>query len=149
MYQITKKYFFNAAHSLPSLPEGNKCYNLHGHNYTLEICLESDWLDDHGMIVDFTDIDWVVNPLIKKVDHSNLNDLFDFPTTSENLAKWFYETINTVDIHTKKEEEKPKGIKPKIKAPVRIIHIKHRYLPLKWVSVSETDKTKAIWRPAA
>jgi len=149
MYEIIKQYQFSAAHALPSLPEGHKCHNLHGHNYTMELCLSDNWLDDHGMLVDFADVDWVVEPLIKKVDHQNLNDIFDFQTTSENLAHWFFMEINSMDLHARKEKEKPKYIGKKPKEIERIIHIRHRYLPLRWVSVSETPKTKAVWRSLA
>ena len=142
MYEIIKQYHFSAAHALPSLPEGHKCHNLHGHNYTMELCLSGAWLDDHGMLVDFAEIDWVVEPLIKKVDHRNLNDLFDFQTTSENLAHWFFSEINSnSDLFERpKNEEKEKE---------RVIHVDNRYLPLRWVSISETEKTKAVWRSLA
>ncbi len=154
MYEIIKQYHFSAAHALPSLPEGHKCHNLHGHNYTVELCLSGNWLDDHGMLVDFADIDWVAKPLLDEVDHQNLNEQFDFPTTSENLAKWFFETLQRVDIVSEAKKEKakyfhrepPKWEKDRLE---KLIHIKHRYLPLRWVSVSETPKTKAVWRSLA
>ena len=151
MYEITKQYHFSAAHALRSLPPGHKCHNFHGHNYVVEICLSGSRLDDHGMLIDFADIDWVIKPLIDSLDHKNLNELFEFATTSENLAHWFFNTVNTLDIVAKGKKEKAKYVRREPSAfekakQERIMHIKHRYLPLRWLSVSETPKTKAIWR---
>jgi 6-pyruvoyltetrahydropterin/6-carboxytetrahydropterin synthase len=39
-------------------------------------------VDETGMVIDFYHLKKEVN----KLDHVNLNDLFDFPTTAENLA---------------------------------------------------------------
>jgi len=39
----------------------------------------------------FTDLSKIVNDtIIDKVDHKVLNEVFDFRTTSENLASYFY-----------------------------------------------------------
>ena len=90
MYEITKEYHFSAAHALPSLPKDHKCHRLHGHNYVVEVCVSSERLDETGMVVDFAAITEVVEPLVSAIDHRNLNDCLSFPTTSENLAKYFY-----------------------------------------------------------
>ena len=34
----------------------NKCKNLHGHNYFVEVTLKSEILDQYGMVIDFGDI---------------------------------------------------------------------------------------------
>ncbi|MCK4602054.1 MAG: 6-carboxytetrahydropterin synthase, partial [Phycisphaerae bacterium] len=36
-YELVKTFRFEAAHSLPGAPEGNKCRRLHGHNYRVDI----------------------------------------------------------------------------------------------------------------
>ena len=42
------------------------------------------------MVVDFT----LMKKLIKeKMDHKNLNDVFNFNPTAENIAKWIVETV--------------------------------------------------------
>lgn len=92
MYTIVREYSFEAAHSLPHLPPDHKCHNLHGHSYTVEVATGGE-VNECGWVMDFACLDAVVAPLITQLDHSNLNDHFNFPTTSELLAKWFYDNI--------------------------------------------------------
>jgi len=120
VYQVTKSFAFSAAHSLPSLPSTHKCHRLHGHNYVVEICVSASELDRHGMVVDFAEISAAVDPIVHALDHRNLNDLFSFATTSENLAGYFL------------RECKKKIATGRAK--------------VEWVGVSETPKTKAIAR---
>lgn len=89
MWTVTREFSFEAAHALPHLPEGHKCRKLHGHSYRVrvEACGE---LDARGFVVDYAEIKDAVAPIIARLDHKNLNDLFDFPTTSEHLAAWIY-----------------------------------------------------------
>jgi len=44
------------------------------------------------MVMDFSEIDEAVKPLVDELDHSNLNDRFEFPT-SEYLALAIYNEI--------------------------------------------------------
>ena len=90
--EITKCFEFSAAHSLPFLPKGHKCRNLHGHNYKLTVTLKGK-IPDNGMLVDYAEISVVVKPIIDKCDHKNLNDIIPFHTTSENIAFWFAHQI--------------------------------------------------------
>jgi len=51
-------------------------------------------LDKHGFVVDLDEVKSVIDPLIKFVDHQNLNSILPCPTSSEMLAKWFYDKIS-------------------------------------------------------
>lgn len=93
-WTVSKKFNFEAAHSLPFLPIGHKCRNVHGHSYVFEVFIETENLDDRGFVVDYADISKIVNPIVEKLDHKNLNELFEFKTTAENLAKWIHDEIN-------------------------------------------------------
>ena len=90
--KISKSFKFEAAHSLPFLPEGHKCRSIHGHSYEVTVSFCGD-IPDNGMLVDFAEISKVVNPLINLCDHQNLNDVIPFNTTSENIALWFAHKI--------------------------------------------------------
>lgn len=92
MWIITKEFEFEAAHSLPCLPEGHKCRNLHGHSYKVIIEIAGE-TDERGFVIDYAEISEAVNPIIENLDHQNLNDLFEFQTTSENLAKWLFHKV--------------------------------------------------------
>lgn len=82
-----------------------KCNNLHGHNYKVEVDIETDNIIDapvssDGMVCDFGD----VKNIIDSLDHQDLNSYFEekikgFDTdnliatlstqpTAERLAKW-------------------------------------------------------------
>jgi len=92
MWTVTRNFSFEAAHSLPHLPEGHKCRDLHGHSYRVHVEVRGG-LDERGFVVDYGEIKQAVDPLIARLDHKNLNDLFDFPTTSEHLAAWLFHEI--------------------------------------------------------
>jgi 6-pyruvoyltetrahydropterin/6-carboxytetrahydropterin synthase len=92
--KIAVEFGFEAAHRLPNLPDGHKCKNLHGHNYKLEIALESDTLDERGFVIDYAELEDIVNPLIKIVDHRYLNDIEGLENpTSEIIVQWFMKRI--------------------------------------------------------
>jgi len=84
MYKIEKTFEISASHKL-ILDYDSKCSQIHGHNWIITIYLESDELDKNGMVVDFTEIKKKIN---EKIDHKNLNEIFDFNPTAENIAKW-------------------------------------------------------------
>lgn len=51
---------------------------------------QAEALDHNGMVVDFKKIKELVH---SKMDHQNLNDVFDFNPTAENIAKWICDTV--------------------------------------------------------
>jgi 6-pyruvoyltetrahydropterin/6-carboxytetrahydropterin synthase len=56
--ELMKEYRFEAAHSLPRVPEGHKCRRVHGHSYKVELRVSgpvdarTGWLIDFGVIDD-------------------------------------------------------------------------------------------------
>jgi len=89
---VGKEFHFEAAHSLPHLPEGHKCRNLHGHSYRFRVEISGP-IDGRGFVIDYAEIAAAVDPIVAKLDHQNLNDLFAQPTTAENLAVWLYRRV--------------------------------------------------------
>jgi 6-pyruvoyltetrahydropterin/6-carboxytetrahydropterin synthase len=55
-FRIGKRFTFDAAHHLPSLPADHKCSRVHGHTYTVEFVLESSELTGPGFVTDFGDL---------------------------------------------------------------------------------------------
>lgn len=89
MYLIQKRLEISGAHSL-TLDYESKCKNLHGHNWQIEIFCASGSLNKNGMVIDFTEIKRMISD---KLDHKNLNDVFSFNPTAENIARWICDEI--------------------------------------------------------
>lgn len=89
MYYLKKRIEISASHKL-ELSYKSKCENLHGHNWIINIYCKSEKLNKDGMVTDFTNIK---EKIIKKMDHKNLNEVFQFNTTAENISKWIVEEI--------------------------------------------------------
>ncbi len=65
--KISKEYKWEMGHRLPN--HSGACKNIHGHSYRMLIMLEGTIKDD-GMLIDFYDLDKVIKPLIKDLDHA-------------------------------------------------------------------------------
>jgi len=126
-WQISKTFRFEAGHRVwkQNLTHGrganftigkeipvNKCINLHGHSYVLEVVLGSDNLSEQDMVIDFYHVKNALKDLIDTIDHSFIIDVndpmypelkqvaekygalkifpVDFCPTAEALAKFFY-----------------------------------------------------------
>jgi len=101
MYAIlTKQFHFEAAHQLPN--HRGKCARLHGHSYRLEVSVRGPinparGASDDGMVLDLDEIKHIVQAaVISQVDHYNLNDLIDGPTTAERIAHWIWDRLEQV-----------------------------------------------------
>lgn len=83
MATIFRDYDLEVAHRLNAgVPERHKCRRLHGHRYQLRIYV-SGALDEHGMLIEYDDLDRVVGPVLGKLDHRYANDLATLCTTVE------------------------------------------------------------------
>lgn len=101
--KIGKEYRWEMGHRLPF--HTGLCKNIHGHSYRLLIELEGT-LNSEGMVMDFYDLNTIVEPIISTLDHSFICDEEDstmksffsanpmkvvyvpFHTTAENIVRW-------------------------------------------------------------
>lgn len=90
MYRIAKKFHFSASHIIEGLPESHKCSRLHGHNYIVELVLESETLNQYGFIVDYHDLKPFKDIIDNELDHRHLNDVLPGATSAEAIAKYLY-----------------------------------------------------------
>lgn len=89
MYYVSKRMVIAGSHHL-NLPYESKCRNLHGHNWVVTVCCKSEELNKEGMVADFTQIKALIHD---RLDHQNLNEIFDFNPTAENIARWICEQV--------------------------------------------------------
>ncbi|MCE7886010.1 MAG: 6-carboxytetrahydropterin synthase QueD [Alphaproteobacteria bacterium PRO2] len=92
MFRIAKQYHFSASHILPQLPADHPCARMHGHNYVVEVELQSETLNYAGFVRDYRELDALKNYIDDTLDHRHLNDVLgDDGTSAESLAKHFYD----------------------------------------------------------
>ena len=106
---IACEYTFEASHQLlrPDWPaERNervfgRCVRLHGHSYRLVIGLYGPLDAETGMVVNFSELDAVVEErILDALDHRNLNEVVGGITTAENLVLNLRFDNGTVGSHT-------------------------------------------------
>ncbi|HEX8325758.1 MAG TPA: 6-carboxytetrahydropterin synthase QueD [Tepidisphaeraceae bacterium] len=92
--KLSKSFHFEAAHWLPTFPQGHKCRRLHGHSFRFDVIVEGDVDPAKGYLIDYGDIKLIVDPIVRQLDHYNLNDIpgLDNPT-SEMIAVWLWNRI--------------------------------------------------------
>jgi len=92
--RLVKSFGFEAAHYLPSFPDGHKCRRMHGHSFRVDVIVEGDIPENRHYLIDYGEIKQVTEPLRKQLDHYCLNEIegLDNPT-SEMIAKWLWDRI--------------------------------------------------------
>ena len=92
--ELSKQFGFEAAHWLPTFPEGHKCRRLHGHSFRIEVVVSGEVPAEQGYLLDFGAIAEIVQPLVERLDHRLLNDIEGLENpTAEQLARWLYDRI--------------------------------------------------------
>jgi 6-pyruvoyltetrahydropterin/6-carboxytetrahydropterin synthase len=121
MYEVKIKTDFSAAHCLREV--GGKCESLHGHNFTVEVAVESEVLNQLGIVVDFRVLKAETQDVLQALDHRYLNELPFFQgenPSSENLARYIFEELT-----------RRMGLKG---------------CRMSWVSVWESENSRATYR---
>lgn len=106
--KIAKEFRWEMGHRLPE--HFGLCKNIHGHSYKMIVEFEGE-LDKNQMVVDYYDVEKIINPVIEKLDHAfmvNVNDkivleflekmnskkvIVDFNSTAENICSYLLSEI--------------------------------------------------------
>ena len=51
--EVFKDFTIDCAHSLPNVPDGHKCKNVHGHTYKIRVVLKGEIDPVLGWVFDF------------------------------------------------------------------------------------------------
>ena len=94
MFELKIITGFAAAHQLKMVAE--KCENLHGHNWKIEVTVSGESLNHAGVLIDFGEIKGYVAQIMNDLDHRFLNELDCFKygnPSSENVAMFIAEAL--------------------------------------------------------
>ena len=94
MYHLTIQTHFAAAHNL--LNYQGDCENLHGHNWKVEVTVQTATLDEAGLGIDFKILKKHTREIMAQLDHKYLNDLEAFQgvsPSSEKISKFIYDCL--------------------------------------------------------
>jgi 6-pyruvoyltetrahydropterin/6-carboxytetrahydropterin synthase len=93
--ELRRDYRFEAARRLPNIDPGHPCARTHGHSFRLRVKVAGEVAEPAGWVIDFGEIDAIVDPVVAELDHALLNDIdgLDNPT-SEYVARWVWERIS-------------------------------------------------------
>lgn len=94
MYEVRIKTEFSAAHNLREV--GGQCESLHGHNFTVEVAVQAETLNEAGMVIDFRLLKEKTRAVLANLDHRYLNQLPVFEKinpSSENLAAFIFREL--------------------------------------------------------
>jgi 6-pyruvoyltetrahydropterin/6-carboxytetrahydropterin synthase len=111
--KIAKEFRWEMGHRLPE--HFGLCKNIHGHSYKMIIEFEGE-LDKNQMVIDYYDVEKIINPVIEKFDHSfmvNKEDkivleflekmnskkvVVDFNSTAENICSYLLNELKKCPI---------------------------------------------------
>ena len=94
MYTLKVKTDFSGAHSLRGY-DGD-CARVHGHNWKVEVEVETRELDHLGIGVDFKVLKRDIRKVVDILEHQNINEIPPFDEinpTAENLSAWIYKEL--------------------------------------------------------
>ena len=96
-WEISKAFNFEMGHRVwaqklehpeLSIDTSCSCRRLHGHSYTVKVCLSANELDNQGMILDFKNLNFMKVFFDEKLDHKfmlDINDPLFCQITNSNL----------------------------------------------------------------
>jgi 6-pyruvoyltetrahydropterin/6-carboxytetrahydropterin synthase len=93
-YQISQKFYFDAAHTLRREVETDSSLRIHGHTYYAEVALSGQPDPLTGMVLDLGLVRQTIEQLRLQLDHHMLDDVAGLgPATLENLCAFIWRAL--------------------------------------------------------
>lgn len=93
-YEISQKFFFDAAHTLSREIEADSSLRIHGHTYHAEVTLSGQVNPQSGMVVDLGLVRLAIEKLRPQLDHRLLDEVKGLgPATLENLCAFIWRDL--------------------------------------------------------
>lgn len=129
--KIAKEFRWEMGHRLSE--HFGLCKNIHGHSYKMLVEFDGE-INEHGMIIDYYDVEKIINPVIEKLDHAfmvNQNDkvVLDFleKMNSKKVVVDFQSTAENICLYMLNEIEKTPLPKNVNEIKVRVYETSHDY----------------------
>ena len=93
-YELTQRFYFEAAHTLNRSYDAVGSKKIHGHTYEAEITINGTPDANTGMIVDIAQFRMEIERIRQLLDHQFLDDVADLgPATLESLSYFIFKKI--------------------------------------------------------
>ena len=97
MFELSKQFRFEAAHTLQRGIDAEPCRRIHGHSYRAEITVRGTADPATGMLVDRGLFERALEEAQDGLDHRFLDEINDLgPATLENLSVWVWHKLAPV-----------------------------------------------------
>ena len=97
MFELSKQFRFDAAHTLDRSIQTDSSRRIHGHSYRAEVTVRGRPDPATGMIVDLGLLELSMAEARDALDHRFLDEVDDLgPATMENLSRWIWERLKPV-----------------------------------------------------
>jgi 6-pyruvoyltetrahydropterin/6-carboxytetrahydropterin synthase len=97
MWELSKAFTFEAAHTLERTVDAQSSRRIHGHSYRAEVVVRGTADPTTGMVTDLGLIEKALIAARAGLDHHFLDEISDLgPATMENLAAWIWRRLAPV-----------------------------------------------------
>ena len=97
MFELSKQFRFDAAHTLDRVIETESSRRVHGHSYRAEVFVRGQPDPATGMVVDLGLLQRTMEDARDALDHRFLDEITDLgPATMENLSRWIWNRLSPV-----------------------------------------------------
>jgi 6-pyruvoyltetrahydropterin/6-carboxytetrahydropterin synthase len=94
MWELTKSFRFEAAHSLPGTTLGDTSEEIHGHSFRAEVTVRGVPDPVTGMVLDLGVLETRMAEVQKMLDHKLLDRIQTLgPATLENLSRFIWDRV--------------------------------------------------------
>ncbi len=92
--RIYREFLFEAAHFLPSAPQGHPNSRIHGHSFRARVIIDGEPDANTGLVLHFDDLSAAIAEARDALDHRLLNEVegLEKPTL-ELIAVWLWNRI--------------------------------------------------------
>ncbi|OYX62300.1 MAG: 6-carboxytetrahydropterin synthase QueD [Novosphingobium sp. 32-60-15] len=95
MFELSKQFRFDAAHTLDRLIDTESSRRIHGHSYRAEVTVRGRPDPVTGMVVDLGLLERKMADARDALDHRFLDEVNDLgPATMENLSRWIWDRLS-------------------------------------------------------